>query len=83
MPASVYRWLLVHPLFRGSVLSLAVAGFCVACLFVTAPTPSAVTPVIAAVATNPTPAVDNRAEWPRTVLRLWFLLPHFLPLYDR
>lgn len=84
MHGSVYRWLLLQPLFRGGLLSLAVAGFCVGCLLLPSlASPASCAPVIAATATNPNPAVDECAEWPHTVLRLWFLLPHILPLPDR
>jgi hypothetical protein len=79
-----YRWLLLNPVLRGSLLSLSVAGFCLGCLLV-APlaSPSSCAPVIAVAATAPTPVVEQRAEWPRTVLRLWFLVPHLLPPNDR
>ncbi|HEY8995077.1 MAG TPA: hypothetical protein VIM71_10480 [Lacunisphaera sp.] len=84
MPGSVYRWILLQPLLRGSLLSLAVAGFCVACLLLpSVASPAACAPAIAATAAGPTQAVDECTEWPRTVLRLWFLLPHILPLPDR
>jgi hypothetical protein len=79
MLGSAYRWLLLQPLFRGSLLSLAVAGFCVGTLFIIpVASPTSCTAVIA-VAPNPTPAVNNRNEWPATVIRLWFLVPLLLP----
>jgi hypothetical protein len=79
-----YRWLLLNPLLRGSLLSLAVAGFCLSCLLVVPlASPTSCAPVIAAAASKPAATVDKPAEWPRTVLRLWFLVPHLLPVQDR
>lgn len=79
MLASGYRWLVLQPLFRGGLLSLAVAACCVGSLFISpVASPTSCTPVIA-VSAKPAPAVDNRTEWPATVLRLWFLVPVLLP----
>jgi hypothetical protein len=84
-----YRWLLLNPFIRGSLLSLAVAGFCLSCLLL-APlaSPSSCAPAIAVATakpatTKPAATVDKPAEWPRTVLRLWFLVPHLLPPHSR
>lgn len=81
MPCSIYRRFLLHPLFRRRVLSLGVAGFCAGCLFL-APfaSPLSCAPEIAAAAATggPVSPADNRAEWPHTLLRLWFLLPQLL-----
>jgi hypothetical protein len=76
-----YRWLLLNPLMRGLFLSIAVAAFCASCLFLD---PAATAPAAAPTATLAA-AVPPEAEidWPRTALRLWFLVPQIVPLSPR
>ena len=84
-----YKWLLapVRPaagsrvrLARRSLLTLAVAAFCLVCTFISSP------PTLTPVVTTATPVVvaldQNPPEWPRTVVRLWFMLPQLLPGHD-
>ena len=79
MVGSEYRWFRLHPLVRGAFLSLGLAAVCIACLVWSA-SPS---PVITAATDGPvvavTPAAEQRAGWPRIVLRLWFVIPQLLP----
>lgn len=84
MLGSEYRWLLMHPLVRGSLLSLALAAFCTASLLVASGTvaPAAVAPALASAA-DTSAGLDQQAAWPRTALRLWFLAPQLLPLPPR
>jgi hypothetical protein len=86
MLGTEYKWLLapVRPgaksrvqLARHSLLTLAVAGGCLLATFLNSgstlpPVAAAATPVVAALDQTP-------PEWPRTVIRLWFLLPQLLP----
>ena len=81
-----YKWLLAPVrsaagsrvrLAQHSLLTLAVAGFCLVGTFLASPRAlthvvTVVTPVVAALDQTP-------PEWPRTVIRLWFLLPQLLP----
>lgn len=87
MSGSEYRWLALHPLIRGSLLSLAVATFCVGCFFVNNLTPAACADPVVQVATASAPvrngAEPERSTWPHTVLRLWLLVPQLLPAHDR
>lgn len=86
MLGSEYKWLLAPVrsaavsrthLARRSFATLAVAGFCLACVLLprAAALPSAAT-VAAPVVTQLDQA---QTEWPHTLVRLWFLLPQLLP----
>ena len=64
-------------LARRSLMTIAVGTFCVSCVLL---------PAVAQLATTTAPvgpvvvALDPAsAEWPRTLARLWFLIPHLLP----
>lgn len=87
MSGSEYRWLALHPLIRGSLLSLAVAAFCVGCFFLNSVTPAACADPVVQVAAAAAPAQNGtepaRATWPHTVVRLWLLVPQLLPTNDR
>ncbi len=87
MLGSEYKWLLapVRPgaksrvqLARQSLLTLGVAGCCLLGTLLAATSPklapaaTAAAPVVATLEQTP-------PEWPRTVIRLWFLLPQLLP----
>lgn len=82
MLGTEYRWFVLHPLIRGAALSVALAGLCLAALFFAAVPADTPEPANATVASE-TSVRDQRAAWPRTVLRLWFLAPQLLPPYDR
>lgn len=76
-----YRWLLLNPILRGVFLSIAVAAFCASCLLLDrAGTPPAPPPAAMLAATVPPEA---ETDWPRTALRLWFLVPQLVPLSPR
>lgn len=83
MLGSDYRWFLLTPLIRGALLFVVVAGLCLTGLLwsagVTATARESGEPIVATEAAAP----DRRADWPRTVLRLWFLAPSLLPIRDR
>jgi hypothetical protein len=79
MVGSEYRWFLLHPLIRGAFLSVALAAVCIACLVWSASTAPAAAEIADAPAVTDTTTREQRAVWPRTVLRLWFLVPQLLP----
>jgi hypothetical protein len=87
MSGSEYRWLALHPLIRGSLLSLAVAAFCVGSFFMNNLTPATcadpVVQVVAASAPAHNAGEPAHTPWPHTVLRLWLLVPQLLPTHDR
>jgi hypothetical protein len=76
-----YRWLLLNPILRGVFLSLAVATFCAACLYVdqtrSPAGPAATARIVAAV------PPDAEVDWPGAALRLWLLVPHLVTLSPR
>ncbi|MFZ5495215.1 MAG: hypothetical protein ACOZE5_07745 [Verrucomicrobiota bacterium] len=77
-----YRWLLPHPLLRGWLLTLVFASLCVGVLFLEPAAPAA-RETAARDPVSRVASVDQQAAWPRTVLRLWFLVPQLLPLAER
>lgn len=81
MLGSEYRWLLRHPLVRGSLLTLGFALFCLGCLILPALPGSCLAYVPEPVAAVEAVANDHdpRAAWPRAMLRLWILLPQLSP----
>jgi len=86
MLGNQYPWLLATvrrsatargQLARHSLATLAVA----ACCLVAALLPSAAAPAPVAVVASPVVAALDQTppEWPRTIVRLWSLLPQILP----
>lgn len=77
-PARTARGLSVR-LARGGMMTLAVGAFCLACSFV----PSGpLTPAAPATLAAPTAVAlkeTAESELPRTLLRLWVLVPYLLP----
>ncbi len=71
----IYRWLLAAP--RPGLATIAVAAFCVSVALL--PNSTAIsTAAVSAFTATPDPdttAAASAADWPRTALRLWFLLP--------
>lgn len=82
MFGSEFRWLPLSPLVRGGLLTFAVVALCLSGLVV-ASRPSLTPPEPVAIISAESPATDTRAAWPRTVLRLWLLVPQLLPDHDR
>jgi hypothetical protein len=75
MSGFLIHWLSLH--VKHGLLTLAVLVFGFTAVF---SQPSLCASVARAVTTPTTPAIQPGAtEWPRTVLRLWFFLPQFLP----
>lgn len=83
MFGSEFRWLPLHPLIRGGLLTLALAALCLSGLFrapaVPVVSPEPITSIAAVESSEP----DTRAAWPSTVLRLWLIVPQLLPDHDR
>lgn len=82
MFGSEFRWLPLSPLVRGGLLTLVVAALCLSGLLASRP-PLASPEPAAIIAATESPGTDTRAAWPRTVLRLWLLVPQLLPAHDR
>ncbi len=83
MFGSEFRWLPLHPLIRCGLLTLTMAAFCLGCLFFASRPPAAAPEPVASITAAESPETDSRAAWPRTVLRLWLLVPQLLPDHDR
>jgi len=82
-PARTARGLSVR-LARGGMMTLAVGAFCLACSFVPSGplTPAAPATLAAPTAVAPTAVAlkeTAESELPRTLLRLWVLVPYLLP----
>jgi hypothetical protein len=71
------------PLFRGGLLTLALAALWLGVLCIESRTPAAASEPVASIVAVESPATDPRAAWPSTVLRLWLLVPQLLPDHDR
>ena len=82
MFGSELRSLSLSPLFRGGLLTLALAALCLGVLQLESRTPAAPSDPVALIAVE-SPGSDTRSAWPRTVLRLWLLVPQLLPDHDR
>lgn len=92
MLGSEYNWLLTLSraahgglrvrLVRSSLLTLGVALFGLACVFGGSPRLEAGIPPVVSAPAALTMQQENRTEWPRVALRLWFLLPSIIP-HDR
>ncbi len=86
MLGSEYKWLLAParpaatgrtPLARHGAMTVAVAGFCLACTFLA---PMRTLPSPAAVAAPVVTQLDQaQTEWPHVLVRLWLILPQLLP----
>jgi hypothetical protein len=83
MFGSEFRSLPLPPLFRGGLLTLALAALCLGGLLLDARNPAPASEPVAITAAAESPATDTHAAWPRTVLRLWLLVPQLLPDHDR
>lgn len=83
MFGSEFRWLPLHPLLRGGLLTLAMAALCLSGLFYASRPPLTSPQTAAIIAAAEARGSDTRAAWPRTVLRLWLLAPQLLPAHDR
>lgn len=83
MFGSEFRWLPLSPLVRGGLLTLALTALCLSGLFRAPAAPAASPEAAANIAIVESPEADTRAAWPRTVLRLWLLVPQLLPDHDR
>ena len=79
MVGSEYRWFLLHPLVRGAFLSVVLAAACLVCLLWSAQARRGAADATEAVAVSDPAPPEQRAALPRTVLRLWFLVPQLLP----
>lgn len=82
MFGSEFRLLPLPPLFRGGLLTLALAALWLGVLCIESRTPAAASEPVVIVAAE-SPATDTRVAWPRTVLRLWLLVPQLLPDHGR
>ena len=82
MFGSEFRPLPLPPLFRGGLLTLALAALWLGVLCIESRTPTAASEPVALISAE-SPAPDTRTAWPRTVLRLWLLVPQLLPDHDR
>lgn len=87
MLGSEYPWLLapfraaagrLARLVRGSLLALAAAVFGLTCTLLPA---AHLAPALTVSAAPAVAQVQESAgaEWPRTLIRLWFILPHLVP----
>lgn len=80
MPGLILNWLTLHA--RHGLLTLAVLALGLTGAVLSRP---ALPATVALAATAPAaPALPEQTTiWPRTVLRLWFLVPQLLPADDR
>lgn len=84
MFGSAFRSLPPHPFLRGGLLILALALVSLSAHFfgIHSCKVPAEPPAVASTVTDVAEA-DARVAWPRTVLRLWLLVPQLLPDHDR